>query len=163
MIWMDIVVTIILIFSFLAGIKAGIVNSLFSLVIFIIGLVITSYYYSFVASLLSFLPNDDWSMFFGFLVTMVVVGILLSLVCIIPRQVIKTIWSGEGFFGLVGGVFNVFNTALGLVVFMILLQQYPIIPFLNNLLAKSSILTWLWANFGFIYLLLPVVFRGVKS
>jgi hypothetical protein len=102
-------------------------------------------------------------MFFGFLVTIIVVSIVLSLIFIIPRQVLKTIWSGEGFFGLVGGVFNVFNTALGLVVFMILLQQYPIMPFLNNLLAKSSILTWLWANFGFIYLLLPVAFRGIKS
>jgi uncharacterized membrane protein required for colicin V production len=163
MIWIDIIVAILLIFSFLAGIKGGIINSLFSLITFIIALVITSFYYPFTASIFSFLQNDKWSMFFGFLVTMVIVGIILSLVFIIPRKLIASIWGGGGFFGLVGGVFNVCNTSLGLVVFMILLQQYPILPFLNDLFAKSLILNWLLANLGFIYLLLPSAFKGLQN
>jgi len=163
MIWIDIILIIILVFSFLAGVKAGLINSLFSLVIFLIALVVAGFYYVFVSSLLSFLPGENWSKFFGFVIAIVIVSIILSIVCVIPRALLKSIWNGGGFFGLVGGVFNLFNTSIGFVVFIILLQQYPIIPYINNLFDRSYILTWLTSNLGFIYFLLPVTFRSVSS
>jgi uncharacterized membrane protein required for colicin V production len=163
MIWIDFVIIVILVFSFMAGVKAGLVNSIFSLIIFLIALVVAGYYYIFVSSMLSFLPGENWSKFFGFVIAIVIISIILSIVCVIPRALLKSIWNGGGFFGLVGGVFNLVNTSIGFVVFIILLQQYPIVPFLSTLFAKSYILMWLTSNLSFIYFLLPVTFRSISN
>jgi uncharacterized membrane protein required for colicin V production len=159
--WIDVLLIVILAFSFLGGIKAGAINALFSLVVFIIAVTITGFYYRFVASLLSFLPGENWANFFGFLIAIIVVSIIISIICFIPRQFIRSIWNGGGFFSLVGGVLNVVNSAMGLVVFVFLLQAYPIVLWLNGILAESTLLTWLISHLDFIRVLLPETFRVV--
>lgn len=162
MTWIDIIVVLILIFSFIGGLKAGAVNGFFSLLVLIIALLVTGAFYRFAASLLFFLSNDNWQNFFGFLVTLIVVSIILSLILLLPRHLIKLAWNGGGFFSLIGGVFNLLNSAMGLVVFVLLFQTYPVIPWLNNVLADSAILAWLMVHLDFIRYLLPEAFRGAK-
>jgi uncharacterized membrane protein required for colicin V production len=159
--WIDILIIVILAFSFLGGIRAGAINALFSIVVFIIAVTITGFYYRFVASWLSFLPGENWANFFGFLIAIIVVSIIISIICFFPRQFIRSIWNGGGFFNLVGGVLNVVNSAMGLVVFTFLLQTYPIVPWLNGILAESTVLTWLASYLDFLRVLLPETFRGV--
>jgi len=163
MIWIDVIIVIVLVISFVSGIRSGVINALFNLAIFIIALVITGFYYPYLASILTFLPNDNWSNFFGFLLTIILLSVVLSILSLIPRHLLRSVWNGEGcFFGLIGGVFSVFNTGLGFTVFMILLERFPIVPVLNIYLDQSVILVWLSVNMNFIYLLLPATFRSAQ-
>jgi uncharacterized membrane protein required for colicin V production len=163
MAWIDIIIALILIFSFVGGIKSGAIYALFSLLILIIAITIAGFLYGFVASLLSFLPSENWKNFFGFLLTIVVVSIVISVICVIPRNFITSVWNGGGFFSLIGGFFNLANSAIGLVVLMLLFQAYPIMPWLNRILVESTILTELTAYLSFIQLLLPEAFRGIRT
>lgn len=157
--WVDIIIVLILVFSFLGGLKAGAVNGFFSLLTLIIAIPITGAFYGYIASLLSFLQGEDWENFLGFLITLVVTSIILSLIFLIPRHFIKSVLNDGGFFSIIGGVFNLANSAIGLALLVLLFQTYPIIPWLNNVIADSTILTWLVVHLDFIQYLLPGAFK----
>lgn len=162
MAWIDIIVALILLFSLVGGLKSGAVYGFFSLLILIIVIPVTGAFYGYVASLLSFLPGEDWENFLGFLVTMVAASIILSLVLLIPRHFIGMAWKSGGFSSLLGGIFNLANSAIGLIVLVLLFQTYPVIPWLNNIFAESIILTWLVAHLDLVRLLLPEAFRSTR-
>lgn len=157
--WVDVIVILILIFSFLGGVRVGAVSGLFSLLTTVIAIPVTGALYGFVASWLSFLPGEDWENFLGFLLTLVVVSIILSLIFLIPRHLLKAVWNGGFLFHIIGGIFGAINSAIGIVVFVFLIQTYPIIDWLRNVIADSSMLTWLAVHLDVIRLLLPEAFR----
>jgi uncharacterized membrane protein required for colicin V production len=160
MIWVDIIIVLIFVFGFLGGLKAGAVNGFFSLLTLIIAIPVTGAFYGYIASLLSFLPGENWENFSGFLITLVIISIILSLIFLIPRHLIKAVFNGGGFFSIIGGVFNLANSAIGLALLVLLLQTYPVIPWLNNVIANSTILAWLGVNLDFIRYFLPAVFKS---
>lgn len=160
MVWIDIIVALILLFSLIGGLKAGAVYGFFSLLILIIVILVTGAFYGYMASLLSFWPGEDWENFLGFLLTMVIASIIISLVLFIPRHFIGMAWKGGGFSSLLGGMFNLANSAIGLIVLVLLFQTYPVIPWLGDILAESIILTWLAGHLEFVRLLLPEAFRS---
>ena len=161
MIWVDVIVVLILFFSFVAGLKGGAVNGFFSLLTLIVAIPVAGTFYGFLASYLSFLPGEDWGNFLGFLITFIVASIILSLIFWIPRHFINFAWNSGCLFSLLGGIFTLANAALGLTVIVILFGTFPVIPWLNNLFADTTILSWLVERLGFIrYLLLPVVFQS---
>ena len=160
MVWSDIIVAVILAFSLLAGIKGGAVIGFFSLLTLIITIPVAGTFYGFVASYLSFLPGVDWRNFLGFIITIVVVSIILSLIFWLPSHFIKSAWNSGCFFHLLGGIFTLANSAIGLTVLVFLFQAYPVIPWLNNLFAKSIILTWLVGHLDFVRYLLFEVFHS---
>ncbi|MDD5647898.1 MAG: hypothetical protein PHY03_03085, partial [Dehalococcoidia bacterium] len=59
------------------------------------------------------------------------------------------------FWSVLGGIFSVINSALGLVLMVLLLGIYPVLDWLNDLLAASGILNWLVSisGSGILYLM----------
>lgn len=160
--WVDVIVILILIFSFVGGIRAGAVNTLFSLLATIIAITITGALYGFVASWLAFLPGENWENFFGFLITLAVVSVILAVLFLLPRHIIKAIWSGGFLSGIIGGIFGVVNSAIGLFIFVLLIQTYPFLEWLRTIVTESTILTSIMVYLDFMRLLLPEAFRSSR-
>ena len=161
MVIVDIIVTLIFIFSFISGLKAGAVKEFFGLIGLFIALPVTGVTYGLIAGLLSFLPGENWENFFGFFITLAIVSIIVFLILLIPRKLLQVAWSGGFLSSIIGGVLNVFNAAIGLVVFVLLVQTYPIMDWLLSAVTGSSVLAWLTANLNFVQLLLPEVFHRI--
>ena len=154
--WVDVIVSLILIFSFIAGLIGGAVSGFFSLLTIIIAIPITAAFYGYLASVLSFLPGENWEHFISFLIVMALVSIVLSIVFWIPRHFLKAVWKGGLISSLLGGIFTLINSAIGLFLIALLIQTYPIFDWLAYRVAESTVLSWLLVNLDFVrYLLLP--------
>ena len=157
--WVDIVVIIVLILSFIGGMKDGAVKSFFSLLALIIIIPLTGLSYRLIASLLSFLPGINWENFFGFFITMVIISIILHFIFLVPRKIIQKIWKKGCLFRLVGGILNVFGATIGFTIFTLVLLAFPIFDWLERWVSGSGILMWLVDKFGFVQAMLPEVFH----
>ena len=162
--WVSILISIlvvaILFFSFIGGFKEGAVKRFFSFVSLIIAIPVAGVSYHLLANLLSFLPGENWENFVGFLISLVIVSIILHLILLLPRKLIQKVWNKGFLFRLIGGVINIFNSVIGMVVFALLIQAYPIIGWLERAVVNSSVLVWLVVHLGFVQSLLPDVFQG---
>jgi len=126
MVLVDIIVVILLILSFLGGLKDGTVKTGSSLVALIISIPLTTFSYKVLASLLSFLPGDTWQNFLGFFITMGIISIILHIVFFLPRKLIGAVWKKGIFSRLLGGALSLVGAIIGMVVFVLLVQTYPI-------------------------------------
>ncbi len=159
MVWISIFAVIIIFFSFIGGFREGAVKSFFSLVTIIIAIPIAGTLYHLLASLLSFLPGKNWENFIGFIITLALISVILRLLFLLPRKLIQKIWRRGMLFRLIGGAINIFNSAIGLVVFALLLLVYPIWGWLEQAVAGSSVLGWLASQLSFVQALLPEIFH----
>lgn len=156
MTWVDLVVIAIFFFSIIGGLMQGAVRSFFTLLALIIAIPITGILYHLAANLLSFLQSQNWENFLGFFITFALIGLILSLIFIIPARVIEKAWLIKGIlFRLIGGILNVFDAAIGMVLFVLVLRAYPIMIWLEHVVSESAILTWLSLHFSFVHWLLP--------
>ncbi len=69
-----------------------------------------------------------------------------------PRNLLDKVWNGGFIWNALGGIFGVVNTALGLVLMVILFDMYPVLNGLSDLLGASNVLNWLVSSFGSIIL-----------
>ena len=161
--WVDIVVIIILILSFLGGMKDGTVKSFFSLLALIIAIPLTGISYRLIATILSFLPGTNWENFFGFFITIAIISVTLHFISFLPKKFIQKIWKRGSLFRLLGGVLNAFGASIGIVVFTLVVIAYPIIDWLERWVSSSGILMWLVERFGFVQTMLPEVFRNASQ
>jgi len=159
MIWVNILAVIILFFSFIGGLKEGAVKSFFSLIALIIAIPLTGVSYHLLANVISFLPGENWPNFVGFFVTLALISIILYFVLLLPRKLTQKAWDKGVLFRLVGGILNILNAAIGMVVFTLLLQAYPIIGWLGQAVTDSSVLTWLVVHLSFVQAMLPEIFQ----
>lgn len=157
----DILVILVLIFSFTNGLNKGAVRSFFSLVVLLIAIPITGSLYRIAATVLSFLPGENWQNFIGFFVTLAVVSLILHLVLLFPRMIIGGFLRHAPLSRLIGGAMSVFNSAVGWTVFALVIRAYPIFVFLGNWVKNSSTLNWLIANLSFVQTMLPLEFETV--
>jgi uncharacterized membrane protein required for colicin V production len=144
----DLVIALVLFFSLLGGLKEGAVKEFFGLLAFVIALSLTGAFMPYVLPWLSFIPDHLWRDFFTFLATMGIILIILHLVFILPRNLLDKVWDGGFIWNALGGVFGLANTALGLVLMVILFDMYPVLDWLNDLFAISNLLNWLVSSFG---------------
>jgi uncharacterized membrane protein required for colicin V production len=144
----DIVVALVLVFSFIGGLKQGAVREFFGLLAFIIALSFTGAFITFVWGWLGFIPDNSWRSFFTFLATMGIILIILHLVFLLPRMLLDKVWNGGFIWNVLGGIFGVANTALGLVLMVVLLDIYPVLNWLSDFLAASGVMNWLVSSFG---------------
>ncbi len=163
MIWVNIIAVIILCLSFLGGFKEGTVKNFFSLVINIIAIYLAGRLYYLIANILSFLPGTNWENFIGFFIAMCLIVIILNLAVFIPRKIIQKLWKKGLLFRLLGAALNLFNTAIGLAVFTLVIGVFPIFDWLQRAVVNASIPQWLVANLGFVQALLPEVFREAAA
>jgi len=157
--WVSILAVLILFFSLIGGLKEGAVKHFFSLIALIIAIPLTGVSYHLLANALSFLPRENWQNFVGFFITLALISIILHFVLLLPRKLSQKTWNKGVLFRLTGGTLNIFNAAIGLVVFTLLLQAYPIIGWLERVVTDSSVLTWLVVHLSFIQAMLPEIFQ----
>jgi uncharacterized membrane protein required for colicin V production len=157
--WVDIVVIIILILSFIGGLKEGAVKHFFSLVALFIAIPLTGLSYHLIATILSFLPGTNWENFVGFFITMAIISVILHFIFLLPRKFIQKIWKKGCLFRLLGGILSLFGVTIGLSVFTLVLRAYPIFDWLERWVSSSGVLMWLVDKFGFVQAMLPEVFH----
>jgi uncharacterized membrane protein required for colicin V production len=158
--WFDFLVLIILAFSLVGGVIQGAVKAASSLASLIIALPLTAYSYHWLASLLSFLPGEDWPNFLGFFITLGVIIVVIQLILFLPRKLIGKIWTGGIFFRLLGGIFGLLGSCIGWVVFATVVQANPIFDWMAGWLSGSNVISSLVTIFSFIQPLLPEAFRA---
>lgn len=158
MIWVDIIISLIFIFSFIAGLKEGAVKALLSLVGLLIAIPVAAYFYDMLANVLSFIPDYNWQYFLGFFGTLIIALVILALIFFIPSRLIEGIWGRGVIFTILGGVFSVISFAISLTLFTIVIDKYPIWDWLEQVLNNSNIIDWLTAFSGLVYFLLPANF-----
>lgn len=161
MIWINIVVVIILIFSFFGGLKERLVKQFFNLVVLLVAIPLAGFSYRLVAIAISFLPGENWENFIGFFIALGLISIILQLIVLLPRKIMQKSWGKGGLSRLLGGALNLVNASIGLVVFTLMLLAYPIFDWLARAVASSSILTRLVEIFSFVPGMLPDVFRNI--
>jgi len=160
MVWVSILAVLVLFLSFGGGFKDGAVKSSFSLIALIIAIPITGISYRLLATALSFLPGEDWENFVGFFITLAIISVIFQLIFFLPRKIIQKIWHKGLLFRLAGGILNLFNSAIGMVVFTLLVIAYPVAGWLEQAVTGSGVLTRLVTNLGFVRVMLPEVFQG---
>jgi uncharacterized membrane protein required for colicin V production len=159
MVWVNVLAIIVLIGSFASGIKEGAVKSLFSLIGLIIALPLAGLAYRLLVGLLSFIPGQSWENFLGFFITLGIISAILNGIFLLPRKPIQKVWDKGILFRLLGGAFSVFGAAIGIVVFTLVVREYPIWDWLERALTGSGVLNSLVTHLGFVQALLPEVFR----
>jgi uncharacterized membrane protein required for colicin V production len=160
MIWVEIIITLLYILTFIGGLKEGVAKSLFSLVTLIIAIPVTGYFYTMLAGVFTFIPDEIWANFLAFMVTFIIASIILSLIFLIPRRILEAAWPKGFISSILGGIFSIMGFSISLVLFAILINTYPIFDWLTQLLISSQILNWLLHTFDFIQFMLPEVFRN---
>jgi len=144
----DVIAVLILIFSFIGGLKGGAVKEFFGLLAFIIAIPLTGLFYGYVVSWFSFVGDSTWRTFLAFLLTMGIIMILLFLIFMLPRNLLEKVWDGGFFWSLLGGVLAILNAALGLVLLVSLIDIYPVLPWLDDIFTASHVLNWLVNTLG---------------
>ncbi len=163
MMWVDIIVALILLFSFIGGIMGGAVKNFFSLISLLIAIPLAGMFYHLLADLLSFIPGENWGNFLSFFIMLAVISIILHFIFLLPRKVAEKAWNKGFLFRLIGAIFNIFTAAIGMVVFTLVLHAYPIFGWLEEAVSDSSVLTWLVVHLSFIQAVLPEVFRQAAT
>ena len=151
----DIIIAFILIFSFLGGLKEGAAKEFFALLALIIALALSGVFYGYVSSWLAFFSDATWRYFVGFLLTVGIIMIILYLVFMIPRNLLEKVWNGGIIWNVLGGVFALLNSAIGLTVLVALLEAFPVLEWLSDVFLASNILNWLVSKLSYITLLIP--------
>jgi len=159
MVWVNVLSIIVLIGSFAGGFKEGAVRSLFSLIAFIIALPLAGFAYRLLVGLLSFIPGQNWENFLGYFITLGIISAILNRILLLPRKPIQKVWDKGILFRLFGGAFGVFSAAIGIMVFALVVLQYPIWGWLERALTSSGVVNSLVTHLGFMQALLPEVFR----
>ncbi|MFC1942365.1 CvpA family protein [Chloroflexota bacterium] len=155
----DLIVIIILILSFIGGMKDGAVKSFFSLIALFIAIPLAGLSYPLITAILSFLPGTNWEYFFGFFITMGIISIIAHIIFFLPRRITQKFWGKGCLFRLLGGVLNTFSASIGMVVFMLVLMTYPIIDWFEQIASSSGVLIALVESYGFVRAMLPEVFQ----
>jgi uncharacterized membrane protein required for colicin V production len=163
MIWVSIIASLILLFSLIGGIKEGAVKQFFSLIALLIAIPIAGVSYHLLAGLLSFIPGENWENFVGFFIMMAVVSVALHFIFLLPRSFFEKAWNKGLLFWVIGAVFNIFNVALGMVVFALVLHAYPIFDWLERAVSGSDVIIWLVSHLSFVQSVLPEVFRRAAT
>jgi len=159
MIVVSIIAALVLLFSIIGGLREGAVKPLFTLLATLIAVPIAGVSYQVLAGWLSFLPGQNWENFIAFFIMMAVVSIILYFVFIMPGRALKKAWPGGLSFCVLGAIFNLVNAAIGMVVFALVLNAYPIIDWLERVVGGSDVVSFLVSVFGCVQAVLPEVLR----
>ena len=161
--WVDIVVVILLVLGFIGGMKEGAVRAFASLIAVIISIPLAGLSYRLIASLLSFLPGENWENFIGFFIALGIITAVLHLIFFLPRKLVGAVWNKGILLRLLGGGLNLVGGMIGMVVFALVVRTYPIFDWLARWVSSSGALNTLMDGFGFVQAMLPEVFHRVTT
>lgn len=158
MILVSIIASLLLFFSLIGGFKVGALKQAISIISLLIAIPLAGLCYHWLAGLFSFMPGENWENFIGFFITMGIIMVILFFALLVPRRFVEKSWKEGPLFRMIGAVLGFFNCAIGMVVFALVLNAYPIIDWLERAVSGSDVINWLFSWLGFIQYMLPSVF-----
>jgi uncharacterized membrane protein required for colicin V production len=158
MILVSIIAALILFFSLINGFKDGALKQAVSIISLLAAIPLAGLCYNWLASLFSFLPGENWENFFGFFVTMGIIMVALYFIFLVPRKFFEKAWKEGPLFRMIGAALSFFNAGIGMVLFALVLNAYPIFDWLQSAVSGSCVINWLDSWLGFIQYMLPSVF-----
>jgi uncharacterized membrane protein required for colicin V production len=161
--WVDIIVIILLVLGFTGGMKEGAVRAFASLIAVVISIPLAGLSYRLIASLLSFLPGENWENFLGFFISLGIITAILHLIFFLPKKLIGAVWNKGILLRILGGGFNLLGGMIGMVAFSLVVQAYPIFDWLERWVVSSGVLSRLVDGFGFVELMLPEAFHRITT
>lgn len=159
MVIVSIIAALLLFFSLINGFKAGALKQGISIISLLIAIPLTGLCYNWLASLLSFIPGTNWENFLGFIITMGIIMVIFYFALLIPRRHFEKVWNEGPLFRMIGAALGFLGTAIGMVLFALVLNAYPIFDWLQRAVSGSAVISWLDSWLGFIQYMLPSVFR----
>lgn len=163
MVWVSVLAVLGLLFSIVMGLREGAVKQLFTLLATLIAIPVAGVAYKGLANILSFIPGENWESFIAFFIMMAVVSIILYFAFIIPGRALKKAWQGGLFYCVLGAIFSLVNAAIGMVVFALVLNAYPIFDWLGRAVGGSDVVSFLVSVFGCVQAVLPEVLRQAAA
>ena len=158
MVIVSIIAVILLILSLFNGFREGALKQAASIISLLAAIPLAGLCYQWISTVLSFLPGTNWEHFLGFFLTMGIIMVLIQLLLWLPRKRLdKPSWRG-GLSRTIGAVISFFNCGIGMVVFALVINAYPIISWLESSVTGSCIIQWLASWLGFVQSWLPSVF-----
>jgi uncharacterized membrane protein required for colicin V production len=154
--WVDIIVIILLVLGFAGGMKEGAVRAFASLIAVVISIPLAGLSYRLIASLLSFLPGENWENFLGFFISLGIITAILHLIFFLPKKLIGAVWNKGILLRILGGGFNLLGGMIGMV-------AYPIFDWLERWVVSSGVLSTLVDGFGFVESMLPEAFHRITT
>jgi len=158
MVLVSVIAVIILILSLVNGFREGALKQAVSIISLLIAIPLAGLCYNWLASLFSFLPGENWENFLGFIITMGIIMVALYFIFLLPRRYLEKFWQDGMLFRFIGAVLSFFSAAIGMVLFAIVLNAYPIFDWLQNAVSGSSVINWLDSWLSFVQFMLPSVF-----
>jgi hypothetical protein len=108
---------------------------------------------------LGFLPGEDWENLLGFVIVLCIVCVILHFVLWLPRKILEKI-IGKGLISRFAGSFiSLLSAGIGLTVFALLINAFPIWMWLQIEMANSPVINLLVSVFVLIQGLLPEIMR----
>lgn len=159
MVWVEVVVSLLLIFSFIGGLREGAIKGFFSLLSLFICIPVTGFLYVYAADILFFIHSDVWRNFIAFIVIFIILSILVALILLIPSRLLSAAWNKGPLQIVLGGIFNLAACAISIVLFRIIIHTYPIFEWLDFAVSNSVVISWLMPYLSFISIMLPDVFK----
>jgi uncharacterized membrane protein required for colicin V production len=154
----SIIAALILFFSLIGGFRDGALKQAVSIISLFIAIPLTGLCYHWLASLFSFIPGTNWENFLGFFVTMGIIMVALYFIFLVPRKHFEKVWKEGPLFRMIGAALSFINAGIGMVLFALVLNVYPIFDWLQRAVSGSCVINWLDAWLGFIQHMLPSVF-----
>lgn len=158
MVIVSIIAVILLILSLVNGFREGALKQAVSVISLLAAIPLAGLCYDWLASLFSFLPGTNWENFIGFFATMGIIMVAFYFVLFIPRKFFEKAWKGGLLFRAVGSVISFLGSAIGMVLFALVLDAYPIFDWLQSAVSGSGVINWLGSWLGFVQHMLPSVF-----
>jgi hypothetical protein len=144
----DIIVALVLTFSFIGGLRHGAIKAFFGLAAFVISLLLVGVFVGYVNGWFSFVADANWRAFLSFMITMGIIILVLYILFWIPRRLLEKIWDDGFLWSLLGGILGTMHSALGLVLLAKLLNIYSLLGSFDAVLSASQFLNWLVGVFG---------------
>ena len=156
--WLDILIIVTLVVSFIGGLGTGLLRGVMSLAGLIVGIILAGKYYPTVAGWLGFIPSEDIANVVGFI-------LILSLVMIIAGilgQILKSVASAImlGWLDRLGGaVLGLFMGFISWSIFLALWAKF----FGGDWIAHSALAQVMLDKFPLILSFLPTEFDAVRD
>ena len=163
MIAVSVIAVLLLIFSVLSGLREGAVKPFFTLLSTLIAIPVAGVSYKALGGVLSFIPGENWEYFVVFFIMMAVVCIVMYFVFLMPGKALQKSWPGGLFFCILGAIFTLVNAAIGMVVFALVVDAYPIFDWLERAVVGSDVISFLVSIFGCVQGVLPEALRQVTA
>ncbi len=159
MVIVSIIAAILLFFSLIGGFRDGALKQGVSIISLLIAIPLTGLCYQWISTLLSFIPGTNWEHFLGFFITMAIIMVALYFIFLVPKRHFEKAWNEGPLFRMVGAALAFINTGIGMVLFALVLNAYPIFDWLQRAVSGSAVINWLDSWLGFVQYMLPSVFR----